>query len=870
MKNLLSVVSILFVLLGASSVCAQEVPPPAATGDAVKVERSTLPAAAVTFGGKFSSDSNLGYVDILAPFAGNDTGFVFVDPRVSIAEGSENEQNIGLGARKLVMDEKLIIGGNVFYDSRETANNNRFGQVGAGLELLTEWVDARVNGYWPNDDKETIDSYDTQEQDISVVNYWKDPYFIENRVEQRGTQVTTTRTVNRHFDKFEEALDGFDFEIGLKIPGIEKIAETRVFGGYYKYSSNYGEDIKGWKSRLEIRALPALIIDAELYEDKKLHGTDYYIGARLNVPFNFGNLFSGKNPFEGAKAWFKRGSRTMKDRMTEMVIRDLDVITEESDYMEDLSRKVDVTTVDEVALRQTLRDDITFVSKDYTGAVNDGTFEQPYTTIQDGVDNAFGDRYVYVDNEGNPYVENVVMRKNVKLWGSGYAEFGCESGVKPIIDGGGNLLSNVLMLRDNNEVMGFMITGGGNGIYSNGRSNINIHHNKIYRNRGVGILVECPAKKNIAGYTITENIIKNNKQTFIGDDGHAISFTIEGGGRIEDIFISRNLITKNQNDGIDMDSRNGSKFKNILISKNRILANSAPAGPFSSSDAIDFSIEDASTFKNCTIIDNTIKDNQSDGVEMDFDDDSKVTNIAVVNNIIYRSGTDGIDIDTDDTDTLLKNTLISGNSIKRSGGNGIEMDLEHSKIENLVVRDNYIAKSNESGVDIDVRSGARVTDISLINNTSTGSVTGDGIVVDVNGSNSEVNKVLFLGNVSTNNNSDGIVVPVFNNGLVKKLVLKNNVVVKNRRDGIWLTNAVGSGTFTKIYMGDIALDKGGYNSIYDNNKDGGFLDFRNDSGINGLSAENNWWGQDSNPKTDGLVGGFNSIDVKPWLSSDPN
>ncbi|MDP8218843.1 MAG: inverse autotransporter beta domain-containing protein, partial [Candidatus Theseobacter exili] len=177
MKRMLRVLSVTAVLAISQSVYAQDVPSVAPACEAVVVNQSTLPAAAVTFGGKFSSDSNLGYVDVLAPFAGNDIGFLFLDPRVSIAEGSENEQNIGLGARKLIMDEKLIIGGNVFYDSRETSNNNRFGQVGAGLEFLTEWVDARVNGYWPSDDKETIDSYDTQQQDVSIVNYWNTSYF---------------------------------------------------------------------------------------------------------------------------------------------------------------------------------------------------------------------------------------------------------------------------------------------------------------------------------------------------------------------------------------------------------------------------------------------------------------------------------------------------------------------------------------------------------------------------------------------------------------------------------------------------------------------------------------------------------------------
>ncbi|MDP8217148.1 MAG: right-handed parallel beta-helix repeat-containing protein, partial [Candidatus Theseobacter exili] len=747
--------------------------------------------------------------------------------------------------------------------------------------------------------------------------YWNSSYVVDNRVEQQRKQVTTTRTVNQHFDKFEEALDGVDFEIGLKIPVIDKIAETRVFGGYYKYSSKYGEDIKGWKSRLEIRALPALIIDAELYEDKKLHGTDYYVGVRLNVPFDFGNLFKGKNPFEGAKAWFKKGSRTMKDRMTEMVIRDLDVITEESDYIEDMSKKIDVTTMEENALRQTLRDDITFVSKDYNGAANDGTFEQPYTTVQDGVDNAFGASYVYVDNEGNPYYENVVLRKNVKLWGSGYAEFGCESGVKPIINGSGKTNDNVITLRDNNEIMGLKIKNGGNGIYGNGRSNINIHHNKIYNNKGTGIFIESKSKKDIAGYVISENLIKNN-ENISSDVGHGISFTIEGGGKISDINILNNVITKNKNDGIDMDSRNGSKYKDVIISGNQIINNNG-----SGSDGIDCSFEDKSTLTNCLITNNTVNDNASDGIEMDADEGSVFSNLTISNNTVKRSGTDGIDLDADDDSTFekvvitnntvnnsdsdgiemdaykgsvfsnltisnntvnnsgtdaidvdcsenakFKQVVITNNTIKKADNHGLEIDLDDSKlVEGLVISNNYIYKVDDIGINLDIDGVKEVSQIQILNNTVIGSKTADGINIYTD--DTKVKKLVVSGNMVTENKQDGIDIIVDIGGTIKELVMENNVVIKNGSNGIYLDDD--GGTFKSILLGDSTLNEGGFNSIYKNNRsNNGSFDLLNDSGINGLKAENNWWGQDANPKTAGQIGGADSVDVKPWLSADPN
>ncbi|MDP8217769.1 MAG: inverse autotransporter beta domain-containing protein [Candidatus Theseobacter exili] len=415
--------------------------------------KAPLPPAAVTLGGKFSSDDNTGYVDILAPVVGSDTAFLFIDPRVAISEGPANEQNVGIGGRTLVFDEKFIFGGNVFFDTRETVNKNRFNQVGVGGEMLTDWVDARINFYWPQDDEEIIDSYDMQESETSMESSWGSPYFTENTVSQSGKQVATTRITNRHYDRFEKALDGVDFEIGVRLPVLQDVMETRIFGGYYYYDNDYGKDIKGFKGRLEVRAMPALIFDAEIYENDELHGTDYYVGARLNVPFDFGNLFSGKNPFEGAKDWFTMRKRTMKERMTEMVIRDIDIILDESDYIEDASKLKDEVSVETRSLKAVLLDDITFVDKDFNGTSN-GKYENPYPTIGKGVKKAFGKKYVYVSDAKSSYKENVTLRKNVKLWGSGEVIYGCESGKRPVIDGQGG---PAVTMADKSQVYGFKL-----------------------------------------------------------------------------------------------------------------------------------------------------------------------------------------------------------------------------------------------------------------------------------------------------------------------------------------------------------------------------------------------------------------------------
>jgi len=302
-----------------------------------------MPEGVATVGGRASGDDNDAFVDVLAPVWGNDEGFLFLNPRGSFSDNSENEVNVGLGARKLILDENAIVGGNVFYDNRESSHGNRYNQLGLGLELLTTWVDGRINWYIPEDDENVIASRDetSVSQSSSSSTTLGDPYFDDHELKQDGVttiSTVTTRTTH-HFDQFENAMEGVDFEIGVKLPFVDRIAETRVFGGYYFYNSNYRGNLDGCKARLEVRALPGMILDAEWFEDKELHGSDYYFGARMRLPFEIGNIFRGKNPFQGAREYLRRQPlQPLKTRMTDMVMRDIDVILEESEFREDISK----------------------------------------------------------------------------------------------------------------------------------------------------------------------------------------------------------------------------------------------------------------------------------------------------------------------------------------------------------------------------------------------------------------------------------------------------------------------------------------------------------------------------------------------------
>src|SRR5436190_20838130 len=74
-----------------------------------------------------------------------------MDPRVSV----------GLGYRHFFEGPKVIVGANLFYDSFDTIHDHHINQFGAGVEVLSRWVDFRANYYLPEQNRRVIDKTQT-------------------------------------------------------------------------------------------------------------------------------------------------------------------------------------------------------------------------------------------------------------------------------------------------------------------------------------------------------------------------------------------------------------------------------------------------------------------------------------------------------------------------------------------------------------------------------------------------------------------------------------------------------------------------------------------------------------------------------------
>lgn len=293
----------------------------------------------ITFGYEGSEHLNTGFVDSLTPLWTPGSSALFYNSRYTLDDSSQNISSLGLVYRARVADE-VIVGANIYYDSLDSAYDHHFDQLGLGVEVLTKWVDFRANYYLPDQKRERI-SHSTRRETI-------------RDVETGPVSSSTTDTdLTRSFDRFEAPLEGLNTELGFLVPGLEKVADVRIYGGYYHYLNPLGSDYDGFKARLEARVRQGIIIGGEYWQDAALMGGHWTGSVKVSLPCNVFNIFAGKNPFEGASEAFAAPSGDFGDRMSEMVIRSHRVMTSAQGSPNETSSSSDSKTTESVVAAPT-------------------------------------------------------------------------------------------------------------------------------------------------------------------------------------------------------------------------------------------------------------------------------------------------------------------------------------------------------------------------------------------------------------------------------------------------------------------------------------------------------------------------------------
>ena len=256
----------------------------------------------VKVGGEVGNhDRDLGLVDVFVPVVQSPDDLWLTDFRYKDASGPENEYNVGGGYRRMVNDA-YILGMYGFFDRLQSTNRNYFSQGTVGVEALTENWDLRANGYFPEAKKELVSESDN---------------FANPDVVISGTSIATS--ISR-MESFEQALPGFDAEVGYRIPAIAP--DIRVFAGGFYFKRSDSPEVSGPRARTEWRIEDflgfqgtRLTINGE-YTHDQVRDSQVFAGASIRIPFG-----------PGATSSSKRAQGTLSARMVEPIVRDVDIVS---------------------------------------------------------------------------------------------------------------------------------------------------------------------------------------------------------------------------------------------------------------------------------------------------------------------------------------------------------------------------------------------------------------------------------------------------------------------------------------------------------------------------------------------------------------
>ena len=777
-----------------------------------------------------------GYVDFIVPIWKNKTNHLFFNPRLLLADEGNNQFNVGIGYRYL-FENRGILGGNVFFDSRESNLGFRYEQFGAGLEWLGKSFDARINVYDAQDELELVNSFETSEtqtsQQISTSqtissqtnslgdatpvasgNTISQTFQTETSTSTTINQRITTRSVttNRTFEQFEGALDGWDAELGFKLP-IKTSPEIRFFGGYYSYDNPFSnDDIEGVKARVQVRSGNYLTFEVEYFEDSfdpSERGSDYFVGARLEVPL------TGKDTWKNVvKNLFGTPNRSLEDRLHhEMIIRDVRIHTDISDPEEneslrsqtvvqstrtETSTETETTSSSDTAI---LADNVYFVDPENT-AVETGAVETPFQSIADAVNAAPANATVFVCESGGGVCDlnggggtfdettGINLQAGQTLTSS-VAGFTTQN--KPIITNSTQAANTgVINTAGNNTINRLVIEtvnlNARHGVFNNQTTapiTVNNSHITTNGNNSDAIFsTQTTSVINITNNTLTTNALNSN--------------TIENNATIGNVLVSNNTLVSNAQNGDGV--QNNGTIGSVTISNNtfngtaqnaRSVFNNGTTGPvIISNNAINTSgvlaegIQNTDVQGPITITSNAITTVDGDGI---FSNGTNTGDITITNNSITTNG--------NQREGILSNTVagditISGNTVTTTG-NDSEAIQTNNSTGNITVTGNTVSTAGTGAEGIFNNNNAATpstgTTTTVSNNAvSTQNTSADGIV------NIGRTDVAVSGNIVTTagDNAEGIRSNLVDDGLNTT----NNIVTTTGTgsEGILNTNIIGA------------------------------------------------------------------------------
>ncbi len=240
---------------------------------------------------------------------------LFVEPVLGVNEDGRSNASLGLGFRRLFADptggrtrlahdidllgEGWYVGGNVFTDWTRGAHNQDHWQLGTGMETGSRYLTLHANWYWPLTGAQRWGEFTSVQETESgtLKNYELSVGPVVTSGPAAGTHdihVTTTaydsfRAKLATYGLYDEALRGWDTELSILVPGIDKHVDLRVIGGLYGFDGgSTGRGFHGWQVGAEFRPVPAMVLMATHFSDDRFGEGQWLAGVRFEIPLGTG------------------------------------------------------------------------------------------------------------------------------------------------------------------------------------------------------------------------------------------------------------------------------------------------------------------------------------------------------------------------------------------------------------------------------------------------------------------------------------------------------------------------------------------------------------------------------------------------------
>ncbi|MCZ4282408.1 inverse autotransporter beta domain-containing protein [Kiloniella laminariae] len=494
--------------------------------------------------GKYGTDRHIGESILFVPLFQNEDSMVFLDLRGKLDNNQSREANVGLGYRQIV-NEDWLVGGYGFYDRRHSPEGNDFNQMTFGAEALTENLDLRVNGYLPfGDTTKTSSKFDS--------------------VQLNGSSITMQ-------EGQERALKGFDGEVGHTLPVLslmpDKSDEMRVYLGGYHFWEEGVDNVTGPRVRAEYRMNDVFIegsrisLNGELQHDSP-RGRQGFVGLKFRIPLQ-PDTARGQS----------RLSRLEK-RMTETVVRDVDVVAQAGAFGEEVPA-IDMETGKALV-------DLNVIDAK-TGS-----------ELKTGIETAEATKVAFVNSKGQVLNidDTITLQAGQRVRGNfrvKHPTTGREMNFGNTSVHGTDATKHVFAMNDNSSLSGVVISGGYHGVHSSGKNNVTLSDIQISATREAGVNFEGGTNLKISRLDVSNldfdnadgfsNANPNNTVTGVGlriisstgveVDGYHADYLGTGilSNNVRDLKVTNSTISRTRKEGMVHHYLHDASFDNVEIDK---------------------------------------------------------------------------------------------------------------------------------------------------------------------------------------------------------------------------------------------------------------------------------------------------------------